>query len=163
MKFVRKMLGMIKVFIFNLKYQNRFKNQEFHYSFVCDNHKGLTFGKRVYIGPYCHFDAKGEIELQDFCIIAPHVKIWSYNHDFKDEMVPYGKRDIFKKVVVGKGSWIGLGATLLPGTVIGKGCVIGAGSIVSGVIPDFSMVRPNYSQHEPLTVSKNEDLYRREI
>jgi acetyltransferase-like isoleucine patch superfamily enzyme len=163
MSFLRIVAAKVKRFLFDLKYRNTFANQDFHSTFVCDSYKGLSFGKRTYIGPYCHFDAKGQIELQDFCIIAPHVKIWSYNHDFKDEMIPYGHNDIMKKVVVGKGSWVGLGSILLPGTVIGEGCIIGAGSIVKGYIPDFSIVRPSYSEFEPLTIKKRNDLYKRKI
>ena len=39
--------------------------------------------------------------------------------------------------------WIGFGAIVLPGTVIGRGAVIGSKSVVSGVIPAYSVVVGN--------------------
>ncbi|NRA80942.1 MAG: acyltransferase [Pseudoalteromonas sp.] len=163
MSFLKNILKLYRFFIFNKKYSGFFKGQDFHYSFVCDNHNGLKFGKKVYIGPSCHFDAKGGIELRDYSIIAPHVKIWSYNHDFKSDMIPYGNEDILKKVVIGKGVWVGLGAIILPGTEIGEGCIIGAGSIVHGQIPPYSLVRPGYATTVPLDIEKRKNYFKREF
>jgi len=162
-KLLKSFIKLFRQFIFNYKYNNYFKSEAVHTSFVCDNFKGLSLGEKVYIGPYCHFDARGTIELHDYCIIAPHVKIWSYNHDFKSEMIPYGNEDIYKKVVIGKGCWIGLGATILPGSTIGEGAIIGAGSVVSGNIPPFTIVRPPYAIGEPIRINKTEDLYQRKF
>ena len=154
-------LKKVKRFLFNIKYKGYFRGQDFHHSFICDNYTGLKYGLRCYVGPFCHFDAKGGIVLEDYCIIGPHVKIWSYNHNFKSEVIPYGGDDILKRVVIGKGSWIGIGAIILPGSIIGEGSIIGAGAIVSGIIPPFSIVRPSYAHATPLTVFKNKDLFRR--
>lgn len=150
-------------FLFFLKYGVKFRGEDVHYSFRCDNVHGLSLGRRVYIGPYCHFDALGGIEIDDFAIIGPHVKIWSYNHDFKDPMVPYGINNLMRPVKIGKGSWIGLGATILPGAVIGEGAIIGAGSVVKGIIPEYTMVRPTYGKYEPLQIEKDKSKYRRDV
>ncbi|NTW83868.1 MAG: acyltransferase [Chlorobiaceae bacterium] len=39
--------------------------------------------------------------------------------------------------------WIGFGALVLPGTSIGRGSIIGCKSVVSGVIPEYSVVAGN--------------------
>jgi acetyltransferase-like isoleucine patch superfamily enzyme len=39
--------------------------------------------------------------------------------------------------------WIGFDAVILPGTTIGRGSVIGCKSIVSGDIPEYSVVIGN--------------------
>ena len=38
-------------------------------------------------------------------------------------------------------SWIGTGAIVLPGVRIGKGSIVAAGSVVTRMVPDFSLVR----------------------
>ena len=46
-------------------------------------------------------------------------------------------------MVLGKDSFIGAGAILLPGTTIGCNCIIGAGAVVKGLVPDYSIVAGN--------------------
>lgn len=146
---------------FNIKYRNYFANEEIHTSFRCDNYLGFTFGKGVYIGPFCHFDALGGIKINDYAIIGPHVRILSYNHDFHSNQIPYGPRNLMRPVTIDKGCWIGMQALILPGAEVGEGSIIAAGSIVKGKIPPFSLVRPNYSDHEPLRVQKEQGKYYR--
>lgn len=40
----------------------------------------------------------------------------------------------------GRGSWIGHGAIVLPGTTIGRNVVVAAGSVVRGTIEDHAIV-----------------------
>jgi maltose O-acetyltransferase len=42
-------------------------------------------------------------------------------------------------VYIGFGSWIGIGAVILPGVTVGRNCVIGANSVVVSNIPDHSI------------------------
>jgi acetyltransferase-like isoleucine patch superfamily enzyme len=44
-----------------------------------------------------------------------------------------------KPVRIGNGSWLGYGSVILPGADIGEHVVIGANSVVTGVIPSFSV------------------------
>lgn len=131
------------------------KGTEYRWPIKIDNFTGFRLGCKCYIGPHCHFDALGGISIEDYVIIGPHVKIWSYNHNFKSHMVPYGPEIIKKKVVVGKGAWLGLGVTILPGSIIGEGAIIGAGSIVCGTIPPYTIVRPSYATFEKLDIQKD--------
>ena len=39
--------------------------------------------------------------------------------------------------------WVGFDAIILPGTTIGRGSVIGSKSVVSGIIPEYSVVVGN--------------------
>ncbi len=36
--------------------------------------------------------------------------------------------------------WIGMRATILPGTIIGRGAVVAAGAVARGVIPPMTVV-----------------------
>lgn len=44
---------------------------------------------------------------------------------------------------IGARSYIGANATLLPGTVIGADCIVGAAAVVSGYVPDCTIIRGN--------------------
>ena len=45
------------------------------------------------------------------------------------------------RIIIGNNCWIASNVVILKGTKIGNNCVIGAGCIVSGIIPDNSIVR----------------------
>ncbi len=48
-----------------------------------------------------------------------------------------------KKVRVGRGTYIGVSAIILPGVTIGEGCIIGAGSVVTKDVPPYSVAAGN--------------------
>jgi maltose O-acetyltransferase len=41
-----------------------------------------------------------------------------------------------RPIVLGKGSWIGAGAIVLPGVTVGEGVVVGAGAVVTSDLED---------------------------
>jgi acetyltransferase EpsM len=43
-------------------------------------------------------------------------------------------------VIVGEGTHIGAGATVIPNIKIGKWCIIGAGAVITKDVPDYSLV-----------------------
>ena len=43
------------------------------------------------------------------------------------------------KVTIGEGSWIGVGAVVLPSVVIGDGSIIGANAVVNGPVRSLEM------------------------
>lgn len=51
-------------------------------------------------------------------------------------------RDTPTPVIIEDDVWVGLNAVVLPGSRIGKGSIIGANAVVSGQIPEDSIVRP---------------------
>ena len=44
-----------------------------------------------------------------------------------------------RPVRIGSGSWLGFGTVVLPGADIGEHVVIGANSVVTGVIPSYTV------------------------
>ncbi|MCJ8286908.1 acyltransferase [Halomonas sp.] len=160
-KLILKARKKLRRFFFDVKYKGRFKGQQFDHSLRCDNAEGFTFGERCYVGPGCHFDALGGLAISDYVIIGPHVKIWTYNHDIKSDLIPYGEENLMLPVFIGRGVWVAMGAIILPGAEIGEGCIIAAGSIVKGKVPAFSIVRPYYSEHQPLDIVKRSGAYYR--
>jgi acetyltransferase-like isoleucine patch superfamily enzyme len=69
-----------------------------------------------------------------------HVYITDQNHGHENIDLPISMQTQPEKIVtIGKGSWIGAGSVILPGSNIGKHVAIGANSVVTGVIPDYSV------------------------
>ncbi|GAM59552.1 O-acetyltransferase [Vibrio ishigakensis] len=48
-----------------------------------------------------------------------------------------------KEVSIGRNSFIGYGAVILPGTILGEQCVVGANSVVRGKFPSFAVIAGN--------------------
>lgn len=92
----------------------------------------VKIGKRVIIMPGCLMMAAGGITIDDDAQIAANVQLISNNHDLENRMVI-----TCKPVHIGRRTWIGAGATILPGVTIGENSVVGAGSVVThDVAPD---------------------------
>jgi maltose O-acetyltransferase len=48
-----------------------------------------------------------------------------------------------KPVVIEDGSWLGLGALILPGVTVGHGSIVAAGAVVMETVPPDSYVEGN--------------------
>ena len=99
--------------------------------------RGVTVGKEVKIA---HDVIIGPIEptsitLEDYATISPRAVILGH-HTSTDVQ---GKKESAKPTRIGEGTWICVGATLMPGVTVGKYCVIGAGAVVTKDIPDFTL------------------------
>src|SRR6056300_1413447 len=69
-----------------------------------------------------------------------HVYITDQNHGYENLDIPISQQSMPEKPVrIGSGSWLGHGTVVLPGADIGEHVVIGANSVVTGVIPSFSV------------------------
>ena len=78
--------------------------------------------------------SRGGVTIEDDAMIAANVQILTNNHD------PYDRQILTcKPVLIGKGAWIGAGATILPGVRVGKYAIVGAASVVTHDVPDFAV------------------------
>lgn len=95
--------------------------------------ENLFIGSNCFINCFSFIDNSGEVFIEDFVRIGPHVKILTGTHSYINSKNRRGKgsSDINLKVVVGYGSWIGMGVILMPGVVVAEGCVVAAGSVVT--------------------------------
>lgn len=69
----------------------------------------------------------GKIKLETPIYIAPGVGMINSNHDFNDLSVSQKGADIY----IGKNSWIGMNAVILPGVCLGEHTIVGAGAVVT--------------------------------
>lgn len=104
--------------------------------------KGICLGENSMIGRRNFISCAKEITVGKNCIFGPNVTIVDNNHEFKDVTKPILAQGSSKPfpVSIGEDCWIGTNAVILPGTKIGRHCVVGANSVVSGTIPNNSVV-----------------------
>ena len=96
---------------------------------------GVTIGRVWHFGTEVFLDVNfGKIIIEDDAYITGFVKIVAHSclHHHED-IKPW-------KVVIKKGAYIGLGATILSGVTVGEYAVVAAGSVVNRDVPPNCMV-----------------------
>lgn len=120
--------------------------------------RGVTIGKGVMLGMHCILDnAHPEyIVLEDYTALAGNNYIITHSNPylhFKGRLLSY-----LAPVIIRKGGWVGVSATLLPGCEVGECSIVSAGSTASGKIPSNVIVCGN-----PATIIKeftpNADIF----
>jgi acetyltransferase-like isoleucine patch superfamily enzyme len=105
--------------------------------FYSDFGENINIGKNVFINHACTFMDRGGITLEDNVLIGPKVNLITTNHPIN----PAERRaTISQPILIKKGAWIGVGATILPGVTIGENSIVAAGAVVSKDVPDNSIV-----------------------
>lgn len=99
----------------------------------------LHIGSRTYMNRYCMISVQNAVSIGDNCMFGPGVKIFDNNHCFSAQS---GVSSELKTapISIGNNCWIVSDVVLLKGTVVGNNCVIGAGCVISGNIPDGTLV-----------------------
>ncbi len=106
--------------------------------------RGVNVGQNVCIDRTTYIDNlyPDLVNIEDgaritaHCVIVCHV---SAPEKMKKTHMPFHK----EKVIIKKNAFVGVNSTILPGTVIGEDSVISAGSVVSGNVPDRTLVGGN--------------------
>ena len=101
--------------------------------------KNLKIGNNVFVGDGAFFDLPENILIEDEVIISARSAILTHADCGERALRKYFHRKV-GAVTIGRGSWIGFGAIVLPGVRIGQCCIVGAGSVVTKSIPDYSVV-----------------------
>lgn len=99
--------------------------------------KHTKIGKNVFINFDCVFLDLGGITIEDNVLIAPQVSLLSEGHPVS----PNNRHSLVPgRIHIGKNSWIGAGATILPGVTVGENAVVAAGAVVSKDVPANTVV-----------------------
>ena len=96
-------------------------------------------GNRACLGECAHAYTLGEIEIQEGATVAQEAYLCTGTHDFKDPSLQL----VTKPITIGKNSFIGARAMILPGVSIGDYAIVGAMSVVSKDVPDHQIVAGN--------------------
>jgi serine acetyltransferase len=100
----------------------------------------VRIGDRCLIGRGTSIIGHLSIEIGEDVFTGMDVYITDQNHGYENLELSIGKQlPSEQPVSIGKNSWIGSGAIILPGSKIGDHVVIGANSVVTGEIPSCSV------------------------
>lgn len=101
----------------------------------------IVIGDNCRIGRNSEIVAHLGIVIEDDVYTGPYVFITDQNHDYKDRGLPIGQQSMPERPVrIGAGSWLGKGATILPGVTVGRHAVVAAGAVVTRDVPAYSIV-----------------------
>ena len=103
----------------------------------------LHVGRSVSIAPHVTINLDAEVRLGDNVSLGPFVRIYTGTHSIGPGSMRRMPEVLAKPVIAEDGSWIGLGATLLPGVRIGHGSIVAAGAVVDEDVPPDSYVVGN--------------------
>jgi len=99
----------------------------------------LTMRHRACLGERSNAYSLGKIEILAGATVAQEAYLCTGTHDFQDPSLQL----ITKPITIGKNSFIGARAMILPGVSIGDQAIIGAMSVVSKDVPDHQIVAGN--------------------
>ena len=112
-------------------------------------HSGVEFlGMPNWISSKAYFDVgwPGAIQLGSRTVVSHFARLLT--HDYS--LSTYGRRSgdlepgeqllLRGRVILQEDSFVGMGATILPGVTVGRGSVVGAGSVVTSDVPDDTVV-----------------------
>jgi maltose O-acetyltransferase len=92
----------------------------------------LTLKDGVVTNIGCFFDGCAHITVGERVRFGPYVKILTGTHPVRSSV--YRRKageNINQPVTIERGSWIGMGAIIMPGVTIAEGCVVAAGAVVT--------------------------------
>ena len=94
---------------------------------------------RACLGEYSNAYSLGKIEILQGATVAQEAYLCTGTHDFENLTMQL----ITEKIIIGKNSFIGARAMILPGVSIGYQAIVGAMSVVSKDVPDHKIVAGN--------------------
>ncbi|MBP9742566.1 MAG: acyltransferase [Burkholderiales bacterium] len=117
------------------------------------NPKQLDIADNVFIWHNSILECSNGLTIEEGCQIGANVLIATHSSHIAIRL--YGKHYINQPsyigyitgtVKIGKYSFIGPHATLMPGSQLGKGSIVAAYSLVKGTFPDFAIIAGNPAQ-----------------
>ena len=103
-------------------------------------YSNLTIGSNALFSSHVTINLDEKVTIEDNVTIGPFVRIYTGTHEIGPSSNRCRRKPIARAVIIEKGSWIALGATILPGVRIGQGSVVAAGAVVNRDVPPNSFV-----------------------
>lgn len=118
------------------KYKGDFELDEYRYD------SSIDIGRECQIGRFFFVSCTASIVLEENVLLSERVFLGDNNHSFKHPHVPIMQQPNQKgePILIRKGSWIGVGASILKGTEIGCFSVVATNSVVKGEFPDRAVI-----------------------
>jgi acetyltransferase-like isoleucine patch superfamily enzyme len=103
----------------------------------------LMIGEQVLISTNVTINVDGPVRIENSVSISPFVLIYTATHPIGPGSRRVMSDVVGRSVTIERGSWIGLGSTILPGVTVGHGSIVGAGSVVTSDVPPNTYVEGN--------------------
>ena len=112
----------------------------------------VNFGNNIFIWHFTILDSYNGITIGNDCQIGTRVGIFThsshhsiryYNKKYHDTNFFEHKGRITGPVEIGRNTFIGANAIIMPNTKIGQGCIVSGFSYVQGTFEDFSIISGN--------------------
>lgn len=103
----------------------------------------LILKNNIHFNENTHFRAEGGLEIGNNAHLSRNLTIYTGNHNYKGDLLPYDSTYIFKPVLIEDNVWIGMNVSILPGITIGEGAIIGMGAVVTKDVPKLAIVGGN--------------------
>lgn len=139
---------------------NAFEDLSFLKNYISEEYKGdfndddyiyqskIEIGNENQIGRFFFMSCTNHILLENNVLISERVFIGDNNHSFSHPDVPIMQQPNKegKPIIIKRGSWIGVGAVILPGTQLGSFSVLGANSVCQGTFANYSVIGPELAR-----------------
>lgn len=113
---------------------------------VPDRGVTVTIHDGAYVGHGLRLTAVNEVVIHEEAMLADDCYVSDTNHVYEDPTVPIkrqGLKDDGRRVEIGPGAWLGIGAVVCGNVRIGRNAVVGARSVVTTDVPDHCVVVGN--------------------
>ena len=100
-----------------------------------------------------YIESSGGVEIGSYVHGSRNLVIWTSNHIYNDNMIPFNNEYVYKKVKIEDFVWLGEGIKILPGVTIGEGAIVAMGAVVCNDVPKYSIVGGN-----PASLLKYRDI-----
>lgn len=121
-------------------------------------HRGIELGNNVHINDNAFLRGEGGIRIGDNCHISRNLVIYSINHRYEGDSLPYDEEMVAKPVRIEENVWIGMNVTIAPGITVGEGAIVGMGVVLRDDVEPLEIV--SSGSHRVLR-SRDKDHYRR--
>lgn len=115
-------------------------NVRLRYSSNFIHPKKIKLGSNIHIGENAWWRADGGIEIGDNTIISRNSVMFTANHDYEGEYLPYDRNFRYGKITIGRNVWIGMNVMINQGITIHDGAIIAMGTVVTKDVPSMAIV-----------------------
>jgi len=105
----------------------------------------LDIGSRTRIGRFAHIACVGDVRIAEDVLTADMIFIGDTHHGFDDADEPISRQPMAvpKPVVIERGAFLGIRATVLEGVTIGENAYVAAGAVVTEDVEPRTIVVGN--------------------
>jgi acetyltransferase-like isoleucine patch superfamily enzyme len=105
----------------------------------------VTIHDGAYIGHGLRLTAVGEVVIGEEAMLADDCYVSDTNHIYEDVTEPIKRQGLRdgRRVEIGPGAWLGIGAIVCGNLRVGRNAVIGAHCVVTSDVPELCVVTGN--------------------